>query len=86
MTHCNTLQHTLQHTATHCNTLQHTAMHLLSLSGENPLIGQRKQPILHIAVSLDEPSTDWWHVSVAVCCSVLQYAAVCCSMSQSVAV
>jgi len=30
--------------------------------GENPLIGQRKQPILHIAVSLDEPSTDWWHV------------------------
>jgi len=24
---CNTLQHTLQHTATHCNTLQHTATH-----------------------------------------------------------
>ena len=25
--HCNTLQRTMQHTATHCNTLQHTATH-----------------------------------------------------------
>ena len=30
-THCNTLQHTLQNTATHCNTLQHTATHCNTL-------------------------------------------------------
>ena len=28
---CNTLQHTLRHTAIHCNTLQHTAMHCNTL-------------------------------------------------------
>jgi len=31
MAHCNTLQHTLQHTATHCNTLQHNATHCNTL-------------------------------------------------------
>ena len=31
MIQCNTLQHTLQHTAAHCNALQHTATHCNTL-------------------------------------------------------
>jgi len=41
--------------------------------------------VLHIAVSLDEPSIDWWHVSFAECCSMLQCVVVCVSMQQCVA-
>jgi len=81
ITHCNALQHT----TTHCSTRQRTAAHGLSLPGRNPLIGQRKQASLYIAVSLDEPSTGKWHVvlqCVAVCCGVLKCVALCCGVAE----
>jgi len=30
--------------------------------GHNPMMRPRNSTILHLAVSLDDPSTDWWHV------------------------
>ena len=47
--HCNTLQHTLQHT--HCNILQHTATHCTSLNPKpeilQPVHGNHDTPVCH---------------------------------------
>ena len=78
----------LQHTATHCNTLQHTLQHPSTLChscsrcwARNAL--QRTATHCNTRVTL---CNTLWRFSRDMCCSVLQSVAVCCSVLQCVAV
>ena len=69
----NTLQQTLQHTATYCNTVQHTATHCNTLQHTTT---HRVPTYIH---------TQRWECVYRWVCSVVQLVAVCCSLLQCVA-
>jgi len=80
---------TLQRTAAHCNALQHTAAHCStrSLSVRQKSIDRAEKASQYLyRCESRRALSGKWHVSVAVCCSVLQCVALCCRVLQSAAV
>ena len=55
-THCNTLQHILQHTATQCNTMQHTATAIACNTTQQHSNGSR----CHVHVAFVMFGLTWW--------------------------